>query len=747
MIHFAVPARGLLQCGAWLAAAAILVWPSWCQASDVCFQRDVLAVLSKAGCNAGTCHGNLHGKGGFRLSLRGEDPAFDYLSLTRDQLGRRVNAAQPAKSLVLLKPTSQVVHEGGRRFARDAPEYRVLLEWIEAGMPNDSDASCRLASLVVTPSSAVVVEPQERLQLAVTARFEDGSTRDVSNWAVYEPAQPIVAISPAGLVERRATGETTILVRYLDQQVAVPVAMIPARPNFTPQGPRPRNRVDELVFGKLRALRINPGQIASDQVFLRRACLDLLGIYPSAEMAREFLSDRNPDKRRRLVDSLLQRPEFASHWALRWCDSLRVEEKTLDRKGVVNLHHWLTRAIDTGMPLDQLARKLVAAQGSTYLNPAANYYRAARDPLARAEGIAQVFLGIRLQCARCHNHPFDRWRQSDYYDWAAIFASVDYKILENQRRDRNDQHEFDGEQIVFVNARRKLTNPRTGSKARPRVFDANETWKGDARESLERTADWMVDPKNPFFARAQANRVWAHLMGRGIVDPPDDFRANNPPSNPALLEYLAVEFVDHDYDLRHLIRLIMDSATYQLAAPDQRMESDPANFSHVEPRRLTAEQLLDAICQVLDAPARFNGYPLGTRAGAIAGVQAVSFREQSPSPADRFLRTFGKPPRLLACDCERSVEPTLHQALTMVSGELVNELLKLQPNRLDALQRQFTSGTPIVEELYWIALGRAPSQRELQATVELYEQSPDKRAALEDIAWGLLNSTEFILRP
>jgi hypothetical protein len=717
------------------------------EAEEVTFQRDVMAVLSKAGCNAGVCHGNANGKGGFRLSLRGDDPTFDYAAIVRDQLGRRINRLEADKSMLLLKPSLQLPHEGGRRFAPGGPEYNALVRWICSGAVYDGQLP-PVERLIVEPSEAVLVDPADELQMRVTAHFRDGTMRDVTRWAVYEPAGQSVAVSNDGLIKRRSFGQTVVLVRYLNQQFGLRVAFVPARPGFVASGPPARNPIDELVYEQLRQLRISPSPLACDRVFLRRAYLDLLGAYPSADEARRFLSDQRDDKRARLIDELLARPEFATYWALRWCDLLRVEEKTLDRKGVANLHHWLRRAIEQAMPLDAMVRALITAQGSTYLHPPANYYRAARDRLTRAEGVAQVFLGIRLQCARCHNHPFDRWRQDDYYDWAAIFAPVDYKIVANQRRDQNDQHEFDGEQIVFVSRRAALHNPRTGGVARPRALGDDRPIDGPPHEQLERLADWLVAPENPFFAQAQANRIWAQLLGRGIVEPVDDFRLNNPPSNPKLLAALAKELVRSRYDLRHLIRLIMNSATYQLAsAANDTNADDIENFSHASPRRLGAEQLLDALCAVLDVPARFNGYPPGMQAREIPGVQAVRLRDRPASPADRFLRVFGKPPRLLACDCERASEPSLHQALTMIGGELVNDLLSRPGNRLDRLLALGGSATNAIEALYWTALSRPPTEEERDCALAIVNATADQRAALEDVCWGLANSAEFLLRP
>jgi hypothetical protein len=418
--------------------------------APVSFRNDVMAVLSKAGCNAGACHGNANGKAGFKLSLRGEDPAWDLNALTRDHYARRVNLLEPEQSLILLKPTTQLAHEGGKRFTTGSTEHETLRQWIAEGMSNDLATAPRLTRLEVTPLEQVLLTPQDTVQLNARATFSNGQHRDVTAQAVYEPANTLVKVTPAGLVQRQNFGETTVLVRYLTEQVPVRLAFVPDRPGFKWQPPPPNNYIDELVFAKLRTLRMNPSALCRDEVFIRRAYLDLLGILPTADEARAFVADERRNKRSRLVDTLLQRREFADFWALKWSDLLRIEERTLDTKGMQEFHHWIRQSIADGKPLDQFVRELITARGSTYLHPAANFYRANRDAVSRAEAAAQVFLGTQLRCAQCHNHPFDRWTQADYYDWAAVFARVQYKVLENRRRDENDSHEFKGEQIVYL---------------------------------------------------------------------------------------------------------------------------------------------------------------------------------------------------------------------------------------------------------------------------------------------------------
>lgn len=727
-------------------------------AQEVSFQNDVMAVLSKAGCNAGACHGNAKGKAGFKLSLRGEDPEFDFKALTRDQSGRRTNPLEPDQSLTLLKATAQVAHEGGKRFAEDSWEYQTVRRWISNGVLPDAPNIPRLETIAVTPAEQILVEPAESIQLQVRAFFGDGTERDIRSVAVYETANSVAKVSPEGLVRRDGLGETTILVRYLRSQVPVRLAFVPARPDFAWSEPTAQNYIDEQVFSKLRALRMNPSELCSDEVFLRRAYLDLLGLLPTAGEAQAFVADLRIDKRARLIDTLLARPEFADFWALKWSDLLRNEERALDQKGVHNFHRWIRQGIAEGKPLDQFVRELITARGSTYTIPAANFYRANRDAVTRAEAVAQVFLGTRLQCAQCHSHPFDRWTQDDYFNWAAVFSRVQYKILENRRQDSNDSHEFKGEQIVYVARKGEVKNPRTGQAAKPRflgagIRDANHasrfTFQNDTPDELEALANWMTSPDNPFFARAQANRVWFHLMGRGIVDPIDDFRATNPATHPALLEALANDLAGHKFDLRHLIRVIMNSRTYQLSSrPNDTNRGDELNYSHNMVRRLTAEQLLDCQDAVVGVPPKFQGYPIGLRAGQLPGARPERSRGQrtGASATDQFLELFGKPPRLLTCECERSSETTMGQAFQMITGPALNDLLMHPNNRLSELLASQKSNAEIVRELYWTALTRVPSGLELAAATSYLGKARDRRLALEDVAWGLLNAKEFVLR-
>ena len=732
----------------------------------VSFRCDVMAVLSKAGCNAGTCHGNKNGKGVFKLSLRGQDPEADLGTLTRDVFGRRLDLFDPDQSLILLKATTQVAHEGGLRFKKDSKEYAILRRWIAEGVRDEPGSTPKLQRIEITPSEKILIEPAREVQLTVHGKFSDGTLRDITSLAVFEPADRLAKVSHDGLVQREGVGETTVLVRYLQCQEPVRLAFVPSRPGFKWNHPQARNYVDEQIFSKLRTLRMNPSELCSDEVFVRRAFLDLHGLLPTEEEARSFVGDKRRDKRARLIDQLIDRTEFADFWALKWADLLRVEAHSLDHKGVQNFHHWIRQSIAENKPLDQFVRELITGRGSTYSSPAANYFRALRNAATRGKAAAQVFLGTRLQCAECHNHPSDRWTQDDYYDWAAVFAAISYKVIENKREISSDEHEWNGEQIVFAARDGFIKNLRTGTPARPRFlgdtsFSGAGTDKIDQRREdtprhsalsadadlLELLAAWLTDSGHTAFARVQANRIWFHLMGRGLVEPPDDFRSTNPASHPALLDALALDFVKHKFDIRYLIQLIMNSRTYQLSSdPNDTNDSDELNFSRSRVRRLGAEQLLDCQSQVTGVPLKFAGYPKGLRAAQLPGVRPESKGKRRANQWDQFLETFGKPPRLLTTDTERSCECNLGQTFQLITGPSASELLAEKENRVTRALASGKSHREILEHLFWTALTRPPTAQELENLLPGLASSKDLRAELEDILWALLNSKEFIFR-
>jgi len=709
------------------------------------FRQQVMPVLSRGGCNQGACHGNLHGKGGFKLSLRGENPDHDGAVLTKGQMGRRINLQEPQASLILQKATARVPHEGGPRFATNSSEYAILKRWLQEGAKSEAP-KLTVVDLVVEPREIFLLEPAKEIQIRAWAVFSDGTKKDVGDLAVFESSNLKIEVSRNGLVQSSLPGETTVTARYLQLQQAANLAFVPARPDFHWSNPPTRNYIDERVDARLRQLRMNPSDLCTDGEFVRRAYLDLLGLLPTPEETRRFLADTRSDKRAVLVDALLERPEFADYWAVHWSDVLRNEEKQLDRKGTRVFYDWIRQVIAKDMPLNQMARELITSRGSTYKEPPANYYRALRDPQARTEAVAQVFLGIRMLCAKCHNHPFNQWTQNEYHQLAAFFPRIQYKIVANTRKDNLDKYEFIGEQEVTLDTTSEVKHPVTGEVLQPRFLGGPTLELGPLDDRLLFLADWVADPKNPFFARTQANRIWSYLMGRGIVEPNDDFRQSNPPVNAPLLEELTKDFAKNGFRQKPLIRTIMNSRTYQQSArPNSTNADDEINFSHTPVRSLPAEALLDAIAQVTGTTQSFEGHPEVKRAGQLPSLPVLR-RSQSFQSGYRFLRLFGKPERLLSCDCERSDSTTVAQALNLITGDIVNKALEQPNNRLGRLLKEGQSNEAIFDELYLAGLCRLPTSLEKTTLIANVEKSANRREALEDVLWGLLNSKEFQLR-
>jgi hypothetical protein len=710
------------------------------------FVRDVMPVFSRGGCNSGGCHGHREGKGGLKLSLWGESPSRDYKELLNSR--KRVNAKDLLASHLLLKPTLQSDHKGGKRFETASREYAVLRRWLEEGAVDDTASGPKLESLVVTPEFRILTEPERELQLKVEATYSDGDQRDVTYWSVYSLSNLVAEVSKEGLVQFLKPGETTVIVRYLDQRVTTRLTLVPDRPDFAWSEPPEANYIDQRVFGKLRTLRVNPSALCDDATYVRRVHLDILGVIPTAAEARAFVGDSAPDKRAALVAKLLTRPEYGEFWALKWSDLLRNEEKVLDRKGVQAFHAWLRDGLAEGKGLDRFARELLTARGSTYANPPANYYRALRNPTDRAEATAQVFLGTRLRCAKCHNHPFDRWTQDEYYQFAALFDGIDYKIIENKRRDKHDKNQFIGEQEVELVAKREFKDPRTKKPPTARLLGSETPPLAEDRDRFEQLADWITAPENTLFARVQANRIWFNMTGRGFVDPVDDFRPTNPPSHPDLLDALARDLVENGYDVRKLIVRIAGSRTYQLSSEASASNADDTlNYSRAATPRLPAEVLLDSIHDALSIPADFKRYADVKRAGALPGIEGA-YLEKNPHHDDRFLRLFGKPPRLINSDAERQNVTSLAQVFELTSGETLASLLDARDNRIGALLATSGSDAEMLEELYWSTVTRAPSAKERDAMLAHLagHRGEDKRKALQDIAWALINSKEFMFR-
>jgi hypothetical protein len=700
----------------------------------VSFRHQTIAALNVGGCNAGACHGTPSGKNGFRLSLRGYDPEADFIQLTRDVLGRRTDRLDPEASLLLQKALGRVPHEGGARFQSTSIPAQMIRGWLMEGLHDDPPTLPGLTTIEVLPGSRVLNQPARWQQLAVLAKFSDGSVRDVTRLTVFSSSDSAVAgVDPTGFVEFQQSGEVAILCRYLDVLQAVRLTYLEPRPGFQWPNPEEANFVDKHVFAKLKMLSIPPTGLCSDQEFVRRAFLDVCGIVPTAADVKSFLADPNKNKRAKLIDALLERPEYADFWTLKWSDVLRSNRKTIQLKGVHVYQKWLNQHLADNTPFDQVVHELLTASGSTSSNPPANYYRIARDPQNLAETTAQLFFGIRMQCAKCHNHPFERWTQDDYYSMAAFFARV---------RQKNDPEEpaaapGAGAELIYTERGGEVVQPRTGKTMPPKFMGGPVAAIGPGQDRREVLADWLASGSNPFFAKSVVNRIWYHLNGRGIVDPVDDFRDSNPSANDALLDALAQDFVANKFNLKHTMRVIMNSRTYQLSTETSDYNKDDNKyFSHAVTKLLTAEQLLDAICAATALPEKFAGLPLGTRATQLPDGEVNHV----------FLKTFGQPGRELACECERESDSNLAQALQLINGPTINEKLRNAANRLGKLLAQKLPDRDVLNELYLTTVSRLPGDGEVKAALGHVAKTADKRKAWEDLQWALLNSKEFLFR-
>ncbi len=696
-------------------------------ADKISFNYGTLAVLSKQGCNQGACHGSPSGKGGFRMSLRAYDPALDIETLVREAFNRRTNLYEPEKSLLLQKPLMEVAHGGGRRLTKDDAGYQVLVDWIEQGCQLDPSDAPTCVKLDIYPRERILMRPAHTQQMVALAHFSDGSVRDVTRLACFSSSDEAVAtVDENGLVVASDRGEAAILVRFLDKLESSTMMFLKEVPGFKWNDPPENNFVDHHVFAKLHQLEILPSDVCTDEEFIRRVYLDVIGILPTTSETAAFLADSDPDKRSKVVDSLLERPEFAEFWALKWGDLLRIRNAKVSNAGVHKFHRWLVAAFRDNMPYDQFARELLTSTGSTFVNPAANYFRTAAETNDCTETTSQLFLGIRIQCAKCHNHPFERWSQDNYYGIGAFFNRVQRKPGPNPE-----------EQVVWVARGGEVTQPRTGKQMQPWLplqGEAELTGEGDRRDAL---VDWLTKPENPFFAKVEVNRIWGHLMGRGIVEPVDDFRDSNPPASASLLAALASDFAAHGYDRKHVIRTILNSRTYQLSSRKNEFNAmDTKYFSHAATRLLTAEQLLDAICRVTQVAEKFAGLPAGTHATALP----------SPDVESDFLKVFGQPARETACQCERSTDSNLSQALQMINGPLVHSKVRDEKNRLRTLVGEEKSNEQIVTELYLAGLCRMPSEPEMTAATKHIANAGDRMRGLEDVCWAILNANEFLFQ-
>ena len=699
------------------------------------FRNHVQPVLSKSGCNMGSCHGALAGKGGFKLSLRGYDPDADFRTLTRQARGRRIVPSDPGRSLMLTKPSGAIPHKGGLRFDVDSLEYRAIVEWIAAGQQGPSDADARLQRLEILPAASQQKKGASQ-QLVVRGHFSDGHVEDVTRWCKYTSANATVAsVDERGLASIIGFGEGAINAWYLSQNVIATVSSpyeSPVDAAIFANAER-SNFIDEQVLAKLKSLNIPPSPRCSDTEFIRRAFLDTIGVLPTADEVRAFLSDESPDKRDRLVDQLLTRPEFVDYWSYKWSDLLLLSGEKLRPQALKSFSAFIRQNVADNTPWDEFVRQIVLSRGSTFDNGAANFYSLHQDPVDMAETTSMAFLGMSIQCARCHDHPLEKWTNNDYYGFASLFARVRGKGW------GGDFRSGDGHRVIFLDDESEILQPRTGKPQPPKPLDGQPLTLESVEDRRIAVASWLTSPTNPYFSRAIVNRVWANFFGIGLVEKVDDLRLTNPPSNPELLSALAAFLSggDRPYDLKKLMRLILTSQSYQRSSQATKgNEPDERFYSRYYPKRLKAEVLLDIMSQVSGSPTPFKDFPAGTRAMQLPDANIAS----------EFLKTFGRPERILTCECERSDEPSMTQVLHILNGETLLQKLEAKDNRLS---KQLEANLPpeqLADELFLAALSRFPTDRERQKMSEILSvASPEeRRLSVEDLYWSVLSSKEFL---
>ncbi len=691
---------------------------------DVSFTLDVMPILTRSSCNNGSCHGAARGKDGFRMSLFGFDPKSDYDRITREIGIRRINLARPDQSLILLKAIGAVQHTGGKRIEPDSEHYKTLLKWLASGAQADAKTPPTVDRVDMYPKQAVLEGEGNTQRVVAVATYSDGTTRDVGDLASFTTNnERSGAVSPEAVVTSGVRGEAYVMARFDTHTVGSQVISLPkdaARITL----PTASNYIDRLVGEKLEKLRVAPSEICSDEEFLRRATIDIVGVLPTIEEYTEFTAEMAGDKRKQLVDRLLERKEFSEIWAMKWADILMIKtiNNLVSPKAAYLYNTWLTEKIAANEPIDEIFRELLSATGSVFENPPTNFYQIERDRLKLSENVAQIFMGVRTQCAQCHNHPFDRWTMDDYYGFAAFFAQIGRKSDEDYRN-------F----IVYNSGSGETKHPVGGANVAPKFLGgakADVTGK-DRREVL---ADWITSPDNPYFARSVVNRVWAHFTGVGIVNPVDDFRVSNPASNPELLEELATKLRDYKFDFKQLVRDICNSDMYQRSAtPNDSNETDTRNYSHAQVRRVPAESLLDCISQATNTKDKFRGLPLGSRAVQIADGTTTNY----------FLTTFGRSARDTVCACEATTDPSLSQALHMVNGESVGGKIG-QGKLITAWLAEKLEPEVILEKIYVRSISRKPTEAEKTELLKFVTDAPTPQAGWEDVFWAVLNSREFV---
>ncbi len=692
----------------------------------VAFTREVQPILIKSGCNQGACHGAQHGRGGFRLSLLGFDPIFDHAQIVESAEGRRIVVSDAERSILLQKPALLMEHGGGERLKVGSRDYLRIQRWLEDGAPSPTKTDADVVSIQVWPAKRIMV-PGETQQLLVTATWRDGTVEDVTTTAQFDSLNDSVAgTTPGGLVGAKAVGETHIMVRFCGQATVAQVTLPYARLEKDPVFPA-NNFIDERLLAKWKDLGLLPSELCSDLDFIRRVYLDLIGTLPRPEEVKAFMDDKSPAKRSGLIDRVLERPEFVDFWAYKWGDLLRINRDQMNERGMWAFHNWIRASIRDKRPIDEMVRDIITAEGSTFTEGPANYFRVANTPADWAENTSQVFLGIRIACAKCHHHPFEKWSQDDYYGMAAFFVRLGTK---------NSQEFglFGKEQVVYLKNVGEQTHPRKGGAVKPHPLDgADMDHPIDRRVML---ADWVTKADNPHFARNIVNRFWGYVMGRGMVEPLDDMRATNPASNPELLDALAADFVKNKFDMRHLLRTILNSRAYQLsnvALPENKADVQNIHYTRFAIRRLTAEQLADAVDYVTGTQTKYPGLPLGTRAIQLPDTDVKSF----------FLDTFGRPPRQVTCECERSSQPNIAQALHLMNNVELNKRITDPKGRIEKLIAAKKSHEAMIQELYQVTLSRPALAEEVERAKNWISQAGNLKDGLQDVMWVLLNSREF----
>ncbi|MEX2215617.1 MAG: DUF1549 and DUF1553 domain-containing protein [Phycisphaeraceae bacterium] len=699
--------------------------------APVRYVRDIQPILSRVGCNAGTCHGAQKGKNGFFLSLRGYDTDYDYEQLVHDITGRRLDRFAPDHSLMLMKPTGEVPHEGGAVLEKGSRHYNTLLAWIEQGAKFE-ELSARSLKLEVLPKEVELDLPGRSHEVIVLAHHADGSVRDVTREAVMSSSDTEVAKMKGNRVTGIRRGEAAVLVRYEGQFATGLINVMGDRTGFTWEQPVQFNYIDQHIDNKLRKVKSQPSELCTDGEFVRRVYLDLTGVPPTPEVARAFIEDKTPsnEKRDALIDKLVGSEAFIETWTNKWADLLQVNSGQLGDKGTWMFRSWIREAIATNKPYDKFVHELLTAQGGSFQNPAVNYYitlgKEGNQPINTGkitEDITQTFLGVRFNCNKCHDHPFEKWTQNQYYEFGAFFAQVKFK-----------GGRLPGETVVFRSITGgEVQHPKTGMNVAPHVpyGSAEDAQKiSDRRDAL---ADWLVSTQNDLFAKSYVNRVWSYFFGRGIIDPVDDIRAGNPPSNPQLLDALAADFIKSGHDMRHLMKTICKSRTYQQSIkPNQWNGTDKVNFARAAPRRLTAEQMLDALAISTDIPQRFAGLPQGMRAAEVADGRVKG---------DDFTELFGRPNRESACECARTDSMTLSHAMKMIMGPTINDALANGNNRIIKLAKETKDDGELINAIYYAVLCRPATDAEIK-TIDFSQG--DRTEIAVDLAWALFNSPAFL---